>query len=153
MFFDEFAPLYRRISGNPEPREALLGFSMGGYGALLAAEKAPTRFRAVAVTSPALWPHYASQHAAVPDAFDSERDFAANDVVAGAKLLRATPIRISCATHDPFLPGVEAIHDKLPQAIVAVSPGCHDDAFFRRSASAQLAFIGAHAERRVASLA
>ena len=101
MLFDEFLPLLERRFGL-RPR-AVMGWSMGGYGALLAAERRPARFRAVAVSSAAIWPTYAQQHAAVPDAFDGAADFARNDVFAGSGRLARTAVSISCGTADPFL--------------------------------------------------
>ena len=43
MLLDEFIPMVESRVG-PQPA-AVLGWSMGGYGALLAAETAPHRFR------------------------------------------------------------------------------------------------------------
>jgi pimeloyl-ACP methyl ester carboxylesterase len=82
MLMDDFLPLLRRRFGLDPP--AVMDWSMGGYGALLAAERHPRRFRAVAVSSPAIWPTHAQQASAVPDAFDGAADFARNDVFAGA---------------------------------------------------------------------
>src|SRR4051812_28425892 len=55
MLLDEFIPLVEQQVPARTQNRALLGWSMGGYGALLAAETAPTRFRAVVAVSPALW--------------------------------------------------------------------------------------------------
>jgi pimeloyl-ACP methyl ester carboxylesterase len=72
ILLEEFTQLIgSRFGLHPRP---LLGWSMGGYGALLAAERHPARFPAVAVSSAAVWPSYARQHAAVPDAFDGPAD-------------------------------------------------------------------------------
>ncbi|MEP7025935.1 MAG: alpha/beta hydrolase-fold protein, partial [Actinomycetota bacterium] len=65
MLLKEFVPLVRDRVG-PLP-QALLGWSMGGYGALLAAERAPGRFKAVTPASPALW---LTPGATAPGAFD-----------------------------------------------------------------------------------
>ena len=53
MLLDEFIPMIEQTTKTT--RRALLGWSMGGYGSLLAAEQAPERFFAVTVASPALW--------------------------------------------------------------------------------------------------
>ena len=90
MLFDEFLPLLERRFGL-RPR-AVMGWSMGGYGALLAAERRPALFRAVAVSSAAIWPTYAQQHAAVADAFDGAADFARNDVFAGSGRLAQSAV-------------------------------------------------------------
>lgn len=75
MLLDEFIPLVESRIG-VQPR-ALLGWSMGGYGALLAAETVPSRFRAVCATSPALFTSAAST---APGAFDGAADYHRNDV-------------------------------------------------------------------------
>src|SRR5258708_38946511 len=73
MLLKEFVPLVRARVG-PLP-QALTGWSMGGYGALLAAERASRQFQAVSVASPALG---LAPGAPPPGAFDSPADFPAN---------------------------------------------------------------------------
>jgi S-formylglutathione hydrolase FrmB len=59
-------------------RVGFLGWSMGGYGALLlGARLGRARTAAICAVSPALW---LSPGAAAPGAFDSPQDFAANTV-------------------------------------------------------------------------
>src|SRR5258708_8783948 len=65
MLLEEFVPLAEQ--DRPGLRRALMGWSMGGYGALLVAERATAKFVAVAVASPALW---TSPSATAPGAFD-----------------------------------------------------------------------------------
>ena len=69
---------------------------MGGYGALLAAEREPQRYRAVAVAGPAIFPSYADENRSVGDAFDSPADYARHDVLAHAARLRGRPVHVSC---------------------------------------------------------
>ena len=124
--------------------EAIMGQSMGGYGALLAAETYPHRYRAVAVAGPAIFPSYDDERNSVGDAFDSAADFAAHDVVAHAGALRGLPVGVWIGTSDPFLPGVRLFARALPAAQITVAPGCHDDGFWRVHTPAMLAFVGAH---------
>ena len=141
MLLDEFLPLLERRFGL-RPR-GVMGWSMGGYGALLAAERRPGRFRAVAVSSAAIWPSYAQQHAAVPDAFDGTADFARNDVFAGAGRLAHTAVSISCGTADPFLANDRAFAGRLARRPAgAFVAGCHDENFWRRMLPAQVRFVG-----------
>ena len=141
MLFADFLPLLERRFGL-RPR-AVMGWSMGGYGALLAAERHPARFRAVAVSSAAIWPNYAQQHAAVPDAFDGAADFARNDVFAGSERLAHTAVSISCGTADPFLGNDRAFAGRLAQAPAGeFVAGCHDEDFWRRMLPAQVRFVG-----------
>jgi pimeloyl-ACP methyl ester carboxylesterase len=139
----DFPRVVRDVLGVSRLREALMGQSMGGYGALLAAERDPARYRAVAVAGPAIFPSYDDEHRSVGDAFDSPADFARCDVLAQASTLRGRPVRIRAGRRDPFLPGVRAFARACPTADVRVEPGCHDDGYWRASAASLLQFIGA----------
>ena len=101
MLVDEFVPLLvKRLGQLPL---VLYGFSMGGYGALLAAERGAAAsenlFRAVAVASPALW---TGPGDTAPGAFDSPADFYSNDVFTSVELLRSLQVRLDCGQEDPF---------------------------------------------------
>jgi S-formylglutathione hydrolase FrmB len=141
MLLGEFVPLLKRRFGLT-PR-AIMGWSMGGYGALLAAERRPAQFRSVAVSSAAIWPTYAQQHAAVPDAFDGPADFARNDVFAGSPRLAHTAVSISCGTADPFVANDRAFAARLePRPAGEFVAGCHDEDFWRRMLPAQVRLVG-----------
>jgi pimeloyl-ACP methyl ester carboxylesterase len=144
MVTEELPRVVRDAIGRPVKREAIMGQSMGGYGALLAAERAPQRYRAVAVAGPAIFPSYADESRSVGDAFDSAADYAAHDVVAHAGALRGRPVMIAIGQRDPFLPGVRTFVRACPTARVVERPGCHDDGFWRASASSLLAFVARH---------
>jgi len=141
MLIEDFLPLMGRGFGL-EPR-AIMGWSMGGYGALLAAERHPQTFHTVAVSSAAIWQTPAQQRSAVPDAFDGAADFDRNDVFAGAGRLAGSAVWISCGTADPFL-----ANDRAFAAGLAHRPagefvaGCHDEDFWRRMLPAQVRFVG-----------
>lgn len=132
------------FTGTRPNREALIGMSMGGYGALLAAEREPARYRAVAVAGPAIFPSYADERGSVGDAFDSAADFARYDVLARAPALRGRAVRIRCGVSDPFAPGVRAFARECPTADVVIEKGCHDDGFWRASAPGLFAFVATH---------
>lgn len=139
----ELPRIVRHVFGVSRVHEAIMGQSMGGYGALLAAEREPQRYRAVAVAGPAIFPSYDDERRSVGDAFDSPADFARYDVLARARSLRGRPVSIWCGRRDPFLPGVSAFARVCPTAEVHVKPGCHDDGFWRASAASLLQFVGA----------
>jgi len=125
----------------------LIGWSMGGYGALLLASVlGPTRVAAVAVSSPAIYASYAAAISANQDSFDSPADFAVNDLSSRARLttLRRVACRIDCGSTDPFAAQSAALRGSLGNPVGAVSPGCHDQAFWRRSLPAELGFLGQH---------
>ena len=48
-------------------------------------------------------------------------------------------VRIDCGESDPFAPAVKALRDRLPDpGVVHLAKGCHDNAFWRSVAPAQL---------------
>jgi enterochelin esterase-like enzyme len=139
MVVDELLPLLR-ARGLRTDRLALGGWSMGGYGALLLAERlGRSRVAAVAVDSPALWSRWQDS---APGAFDGPQDFAAHDVLASTAALAGISLRVSCGTSDPFLPGVRALLAKVPTAGHDLARGGHDVAWWQHAAPAQLAFAG-----------
>ena len=144
MLVDELIPLCERL-GLAGARVGVTGISMGGYGALLFAERYASRVAAVAAISPAVWTSYAQARAANPGAYASAAAFAADDVVAHASALSGVPTRIASGSDDPFFPGVQALAARLPHSAVAVlGSGCHDGAFFASQSSASLDFLGAN---------
>ncbi len=136
MVQTEFLPLLAR-RGLITDRIAVLGCSMGGYGALLLAATEPGRCAAAVASSPAVWTSYPGG-----DAFDSAADFARHDLLAQAGQLRGMPVRVECGESDPFRPGVAALRDRLPAGAVRFEPGCHEPAFWEHLAPGQLAFVG-----------
>lgn len=137
--FDEFIPLLRRDLGLGGPL-AIMGWSMGGYGALRAAELHPADFRGVCAVSPALWESY---DAGVGDSFDDAADFAAHDVFTDVGLLRGLPVRIDCGTRDPFHDAAKAFAESLPEPPGGgFETGGHNDAYWSRVAPAEVDFIG-----------
>ena len=141
MITDELVPVLAG-QGLRTARFCVGGWSMGGYGALLLAERlGPARVAACAVDSPALWLEAGDS---APGAFDDRADFHANDVIAQHAQLKGIPVRISCGTSDPFLPGVRALLTAAPALQHDLSPGGHDLAFWQHAAPSQLAFVGQH---------
>jgi enterochelin esterase-like enzyme len=140
MLLEEFVPLVEERIGAAPPR-ALLGWSMGGYGALLAAERAPERFRAVVAASPALW----TEPGATPGiAFDGSDDYHRNDVFAGTAKLAPLTVRVDCGADDSFADAARAFADRLPHPNPgAFTAGFHDAAYWRSVAPAEIATIGA----------
>jgi pimeloyl-ACP methyl ester carboxylesterase len=118
---------------------------MGGYGAVLLAEKQPRLISAVAAISPAVWTTYSQARSANAGAFASAPDFASDDVITHASALNGIPVRIASGTDDPFHPGVVALADAMPKsAVVEITAGCHDHSFFSSQQHQSLAFLGRH---------
>ncbi len=146
MMLEEVLPMCQRLGlGTEAGGVVTLGTSMGGYGALIFAETHPERFGACAAISPAVWTTYAQAHHANPAAFTDAREFAAYDAVTHTAALAHVPVRVASGTEDPFHPGVEALVARLPpSAVVELTSGCHDGAFFASQRAASLRFLGAH---------
>jgi pimeloyl-ACP methyl ester carboxylesterase len=146
MVTGELIPLCRRLGlGRPPRRIGMMGISMGGYGALLLAEKHPHLVAAVAAISPAIWTSYAQARAANQGAYASAAVFAANDAVTHAPALTRIPVRVASGYADPFFPGVQALARALPAgAMVELTKGCHTGAFFAAQQPPSLAFLARH---------
>ncbi|MEO5919907.1 MAG: alpha/beta hydrolase-fold protein [Pseudolysinimonas sp.] len=142
MVTEEFLPLLAE-HGLATDRIALLGWSMGGYGALLlATELGPGRVASVVAESPAMWQDAAHSPGG---AFDDATDYAARDLAGRQGALAGIPVRIDCGTGDGFSPVVEryvAGFDDSPAG--GFEPGGHDFAYWKRMAPAQLAFVAEH---------
>ena len=143
MVIGELIPRCRRLGLGRAPRRiAVMGISMGGYGALLLAEKYPGLFAAVAAISPAVWTSYPQARRANPGAYASAAAFTAGDVVTHAAALGRRPVRVATGYGDPFYPGVRALARALPPgAVVALGPGCHNGSFFTAQEPPSLAFL------------
>ncbi len=149
----------------------VVGESMGGYGALLLAERiaeggttlpvatsaaagrvtsgANPTVAAVAALSPAIFATFSDAYSVDREAFDSQADFARNDVFAEISSLRHVPTWIACGTDDPFQPEAASFRARLAEVTGRPVPGgitggCHDDAFWLRTMPTALRFIDEH---------
>jgi S-formylglutathione hydrolase FrmB len=138
MVLDELIPMLGD-RGLDTSRVGFLGWSMGGYGALLlGARLGPGRTAAICAVSPALW---LSPGAAAPGAFDSAADFAANTVF-GLPALGAIPLRIDCGYGDPFYAATKEFIAQLPTPPAGgFSPGGHDAAFWSAQLPAEIGWL------------
>jgi enterochelin esterase-like enzyme len=149
MLTRELIPLCQR-KGLGTKRIGVMGISMGGYGAILLAEKYPGLIRAVAAISPAIWTSYAQARGANAGAFASAADFARDDAVTHAGALADTPVRVASGHDDPFYPGVLSFARALPEnpggapAELAFGGGCHTGPFFTAQEPPSLEFLGRH---------
>jgi S-formylglutathione hydrolase FrmB len=146
MLVDELIPMCRRLGLSATAgRVGVMGISMGGYGALLFAERRPRLTGAVAAISPALWTVYAQARSANPGAYASVGDFRRDDVVTHAAALTGVPTRIVAGNDDPFAPGVRDLAAALPApGTVSFGAGCHDSSFFASQQPAALDFLARH---------
>jgi len=95
MVIDELIPLCQR-HGLGRRAIGTLGISMGGYGAILLAEKYPRLISAVAAIGPAIWTSYPQARAVNPGAYASAAAFADADAVTHAHALAGVAVRVAC---------------------------------------------------------
>jgi pimeloyl-ACP methyl ester carboxylesterase len=127
MVVEEFLPLLAD-RGLLVDRLGYLGWSMGGYGALLLGATTGPRVRAVAAASPAL----------VKGAQE-----AAYDVWRLRDAYADIPLRIDIGRGDSFYRAVMDYEDGLPEPPAgSVTLGSHTHAYWRSVASKQLRFLG-----------
>lgn len=145
MLMKEFVPFLRRRWGDLPL--ALHGFSMGGYGALLTAERCQMEgernvFKGVAAASPALW---ATPGATAPGAFDDPREFYANDVYRDVLALRSLNTRLDCGQEDPFYQAARTLSAMMtwPHEAVFREGAGHTLGYWRSIAPAQMKFLAA----------
>lgn len=146
MLTGELIPMCQRRGLGAAPRSVgAMGISMGGYGALLLAEREPELIGAVAAIGPAIWTSYDQARAVNAGAYASAADFAADDVVTHTSALAGTPVRVASGRDDPFYPGVQAFVRAAPRPVVtAFGKGCHDGGFFGPQEPPSLAFLAQH---------
>lgn len=138
MVLGELLPILSQ-KGLDTSRVGFLGWSMGGYGALLLGGRlGPARTAAICAVSPALW---SSPGAAAPGAFDGAADYAANSVW-GLPALGSIPIRIDCGDSDPFYTATQQFIAQLPNPPAGgFSPGGHDAGFWSAQLPAEIAWM------------
>ncbi|MEZ0052038.1 enterochelin esterase-like enzyme [Mycobacterium sp. MAA66] len=138
MVLDELIPMLDS-QGLDTSRVGFLGWSMGGYGALLLGSRlGPARTAAICAVSPALW---TSSGATAPGAFDGADDFAANSVW-GLPALGSIPVRIDCGNSDPFYSATKQFIAQLPHPPAGgFSPGGHDASFWSSQLPAEIAWL------------
>jgi S-formylglutathione hydrolase FrmB len=146
MVVDELLPLCQRLGLGAEGHSiGAMGISMGGYGALLLAEKYPETFATVAAISPAIWTSYDEATSANAGAYASARAFRTYDAVTHVGTLAGKPVRVASGDDDPFHAGVVALGNVLPApGTVTISSGCHTTPFFVAQEPPSLQFLGSH---------
>ncbi|TDD28580.1 esterase [Actinomadura sp. KC06] len=141
MITDELLP---RLGdrGARTDRVGAIGWSMGGYGALVLTRRlGAARTAAVVASSPALFSSYEDARSANRRAFDGRDDFARNDVFASLDALKGVPLRVDCGDSDPFARMTRRFRDRVrPEG--SMGGGCHDVAYWQRLLRPQLAFLG-----------
>jgi dienelactone hydrolase len=147
MVVDELLPLLGR-RGVATDRIGLLGWSMGGYGALrLGGLLGPNRVAAICAVSAALW---SDPDAASASGFEDAAEYEEFTVTGHQADLAGIPVRIDCGTGDPFYRDLQDYVDGFPgdaDLTVTFEPGSHQPGYWRRMLPVELEFLG----RRVSS--
>jgi S-formylglutathione hydrolase FrmB len=128
-------------------RYGVLGWSMGGYGALLFAAldywqrmvRPERKAVAVGALSPALWRRFED---AAPGAFDGVEDFHLSSVFGRRSGFRDVAVRIDCGRDDPFAEAAGELRAEL-RAQGGTQLGAHTPGYWRRMLPDQLRFLGA----------
>jgi S-formylglutathione hydrolase FrmB len=138
MVLNELIPMLDKQNLDTS-RVAFLGWSMGGYGALLLGGRlGSARTAAICAVSPALW---LSPGAAAPGAFDGSDDFSANSVF-GMPALASIPIQVDCGDSDPFYAATKQFIAQLPNPPAGgFSPGGHNSGFWSSQLPAELTWM------------
>ena len=123
----------------------VLGYSMGGFGALLCGLAAPGRFASIIASSPAFWRSYDEAEHVNPGAFASASDWDRyGDLLSQAAAISRLPAQIYVGAADSFTPAIRTLRDRLADPdVVHVAKGCHDNSYWRSQAPAQLRLVGA----------
>ncbi len=148
MVIKEFLPLLA-ARGLDTNRLSLLGWSMGGFGALaLAASGESPPLRSVSTLSAALFMSFDSS---ADGAFDDEADFRRHEVLAQVDRLVGVPLRIDCGDVDPFAEANRELRQRLMAAGAepdgGIQPGGHTYGYWRKMAARHLSFAASHLSR------
>ena len=153
MLIEEFVPMLGGL-GLRTAAVGVLGWSMGGYGALLftreanrgalsdAATSTRTSVVAAAASSPAL---FASYPDSASGAFDSAADFARYGDLVSDPGVGNVALYVGCGSDDAFTAETQRYRGNVdPPPAGGISKGCHTDGYWRSVAAAQISFIGSH---------
>jgi fermentation-respiration switch protein FrsA (DUF1100 family) len=144
MVTDELLPMLEQ-RGYDTTRIGLLGWSMGGYGALrLAGLRGKDATWAVVASSPALWSH---PDDASTSGFADAAEYEEYSVFHDQDQLTGIPVRVDIGTGDVFYRDVQDYVAGFPDDADVTStfePGGHTPGYWRRMLPAQLDFLGEH---------
>ena len=140
MVREELIPLAMTRAGLPPATPvSLLGWSMGGFGALLiASDLGPRRVHKVVAVSAALWLKGSQTPAA---AYDGKADFDQHAIFRRTAQLDAIPVRIDCGLSDPFLGANQQLAGRLPHAVHHFTTGSHDSVYWSSRAADEMRWV------------
>ena len=138
MVLEELLPMLGSM-GMDTSRVGFMGWSMGGYGSLLLGSRlGPSRVAGICAISPAL---YTSFTDSAPGAFDSDDDYAQNNVF-GLPALNSIPLRVDCGTFDRFYFATRQFVGQLKKRPAgSFSLGGHDEVYWRMQLPGELSWM------------
>jgi pimeloyl-ACP methyl ester carboxylesterase len=139
LVVDELMPMLL-VGPAAAAKPVVMGWSMGGYGALLMAEQHPDVFVAAVASSPSIWRSFPQ---AAAGAFDSNEDFAHNDVLNGAGALRGSQTRADCGEDDVFADTTRDLLGRVQGTSGGIRAGYHESRSWRSWLPDQLEFVRA----------
>lgn len=139
MVLNELIPMLATM-GIDTARVGFMGWSMGGYGALLLGTRlGPARTAGICAISPAL---YMTYFGAPAGAFDSVDDWRTGSAFSLVSQLASIPLRVDCGTSDSFYYATGAFVNQLnPRPAGGFSPGGHDTSYWSQQLPAELAWL------------
>ncbi|BBZ57003.1 alpha/beta hydrolase [Mycolicibacterium phocaicum] len=143
MVLNELLPMLPSL-GLATERVAFMGWSMGGYGALLLGNRlGAKRTAAICAVSPALFSPPTGKN--FPDgAFDDASEYAANNVW-GPNAVPLVPIRIDCGDSDQFAATTKQYIAQLKQQPAgSFTPGGHNHSYWDKQLPDQIRWIIPH---------
>jgi S-formylglutathione hydrolase FrmB len=148
MVTDELLPLLQQ-RGHDTTSIGLIGWSMGGYGALrLAGLRGADATAAVVACSPALWSDAGD---ASSTGFSNVAEYADYSVFRDQEQLAGVPLRVDVGTGDPFYRDVQDYVAGFADDADVTSTfeaGGHTPGYWRRMLPAQLEFLGSRLSSR-----
>jgi hypothetical protein len=92
-------------------------------------------------SSPAVFQSYSAAITGHPGTFDSAADWERWGLWDHLEEMGTVRVRIDCGNGDPFAATARQLLKRIPGAVGHIGSGCHDEAFWRRSATTQLRFL------------
>lgn len=138
----------RDLGGEDGMPFACTGVSMGGFGALVYARRRAERRQpasAIAAVSPGLLTSW--QEMAKRRAFANAEQWAALDPLRHLDALGDVPIGVWIGDKDRFIEGTRKFIAGKRLAVASVTPGDHDDAFYRKVVPDVIRFLGKRVPR------
>ena len=139
MVLEELLPMLSTM-GIDTSRVAFMGWSMGGYGALLLGSRAgPVPDRGDLRDQPGV---VTPRSPAAPPARSTATTTGCNTVCSGLPALDSIPLRVDCGTSDRFYPATRAFVNQLKKPPAgSFSEGGHDVDYWRAQLPGELTWI------------